>query len=123
MNGRWSIYVAAIAVQVLLALGQVLFKVVARRAYESGWAVLQNGAAFVHVAIPTVAAGLLYAGVAGLWLYVLQHMPLNRAFLFVSLTFVFVPLTAHFLVNETISTGTIVGTGLIISGIAIGVFL
>ena len=123
MSNRLSVYLAALAVQALLALAQVLLKVVAARVSETGWEFLRSGVAFIHVAVPVVAAGVLYVAIAGLWLYVLQHMPLNRAFLFVSLTFVFVPLLAHFVVGETISPGTIVGAGLIISGIAIGALL
>ena len=78
---------------------------------------------FVHIATPVLAIGVLYFIAIVLWLYVLGQLPINRAFPFVSLTFVFMPLIAHFFAGETVSPGTIVGACLIVPGILIGVFL
>ncbi|TIS50597.1 EamA family transporter [Mesorhizobium sp.] len=121
MDDRLWVYSAAVAVQALLSLGQILLKIVAGRLVTTGWGVLTDVSQFLHVAVPGVAVGLLYAVVASLWLYVLQNLPINRAFLFVALTFVFVPLMANMLLGEGISFGTIIGGFLIIAGIAIGV--
>lgn len=121
MDDRVWVYSAAIAVQALLSLGQILLKVVAERLANAGMAFLTNGTQFIYVATPGLAVAFLYAVVAALWLYVLQHLPVNRAFLFVSLTFVFVPVMAFFILGEGVSIGSMVGTFLIIMGITVGV--
>jgi drug/metabolite transporter (DMT)-like permease len=123
MLNQAPVYVAAVAVQGLLAIGQVLLKLLAGRLDRTGWRMLSDWATFLHVALPAAATGLVYAITMALWVYVLQNMPLNRAFLFVSLSFVFVPLLAHFLMQEPVGLGTIVGTALIVSGIIVGVLL
>lgn len=120
MDERFWVYSAAIAVQALLALGQISLKVFAERLGVAGFNVLRDMQAFLYVGGPALSTGLIYALVMGLWLYVLQNIPVNRAFLFVSLAFLFVPLFSWMLLGERISGGTILGTIFIVAGITIG---
>jgi drug/metabolite transporter (DMT)-like permease len=113
--------VAAILAQAGLACGQITLKIWAGRISETGFAALQDWNKFLYVLVPGIIVGLIYTAVMAMWLFVLKNMPLNRAFLFVSLSFVFVPLLAYFFLKETISVATIVGTALIIAGIMVGV--
>jgi undecaprenyl phosphate-alpha-L-ara4N flippase subunit ArnE len=46
-------------------------------------------------------------------------VPLNKAYLFMALSFVFVPLAGHLFLAEKITVGAIIGAALIISGIFI----
>ena len=122
MDERVLIYSAAVAVQVLLAIGQIFLKLLAGRLSLVGWDAVKGVTSFVHVSEPAAAVVLAYALAIVLWIYVLQNIPLNRAFLFTSLSFIFVPLVSRLFLGEVISSGTIVGTLLIVGGITVGVF-
>jgi drug/metabolite transporter (DMT)-like permease len=117
------VYILATAIQALLAIGQILLKLLAIRMQAAGWSVLHDFHSLLGILALTVACGALYACVAALWIYVLQSLPVSRAFLFVSLTFIFVPLFAFQFLGEPITIGTIVGGMLIIFGIAAGVLM
>lgn len=117
------VYLAAIIVQMMLAAGQVSLKVFAGRLSASGWSLPPNLAAATHIAVPALVAGLIYVTAAALWIYVLQNLPVNRAFLFVALAFVFVPIVSHFLLGERIDVGVYVGTAFIVTGIVLGTLL
>jgi len=116
-----AIIVAAIFAQAGLACGQIALKIWAGRIAETGLDVFASWTSFIYVFVPGMIVGVIYVFVMAMWLFVLKNMALSRAFLFVSLSFVFVPLLAHLFLKEAISAGTIVGTVLIIAGITIGV--
>lgn len=54
-----------------------------------------------------------------LWQKVLSFMPLNKAFLFKSVTLILGLLVAHFVFSEAITTYNIIGALFIISGIVV----
>ena len=112
-------YVAAVLTMILLSFGQVLLKLLAMKVADAGtsFAIWQRETFdFLWLGI---GVGVTYAAVFGCWLYVLRSLELNRAFAFVALTFVFVPLFSYFILNEKITIGTGAGATLIIIGIVI----
>ena len=117
------VYLAAIVVQALLAGGQIMLKIFAGRLSAVGWSVPKTLPDAIFLAAPGIGAGMIYVFATGLWVFVLQYLPVNRAFLFVSLAFLFVPLASHFVLGEQIDIGVYVGTALIISGITVGALL
>ncbi len=123
MSNRLLLYVSAISVQALLAVGQITLKIFAVRLSAAGLKIMKDPAIFLHVALPASIAVIIYVTAAALWVFVLQNMPVNRAFLFVSLAFVFVPILSYFVLREEIGFGVILGTALIVSGILVGVLL
>ena len=61
----------------------------------------------------------IYGGATLLWVYLLRFVPLNKAYLFMALSFVFVPLAGYYFLAEKITFGVVIGAFLIISGIAV----
>lgn len=118
------VYLGAVVVTVLLSLGNIGLKTIA---VPLGQALvdlrLLNFAPLISLLPRVVAVGCIYALGTVLWMWVLSHLALNRAFLFVSLTFVFVPLFSHLLLGEQIGTGVWVGTPLIVLGILLATML
>ena len=51
------------------------------------------------------------------WIYVLQHMPLSRAYMFVSSAFIIIPILSHYLFGEDLGIKFFLGACLIISGV------
>lgn len=77
-----------LAVALLLALGQLLFKLAADRL------VLGRGIGVLSVSflsIPMLAAVLVYGATTILWVYLLHGLPLSRAYPFIALAFALVP--------------------------------
>lgn len=101
-----------IAVSLLLATGQMLFKVAA----DSGagrplWQMLHNGWLILAVA--------LYGGATLLWVYILRTTPLSTAYPYAALSFVVVPVGAWALFGEALSWRYGLGMLLIVGGILI----
>ena len=101
----------AIICVLAITLGQILFK---RLGIE-----IQAGTSLFSFKVMGMAlmAFSIYGGATLLWIYLLRFVPLNKAYLFMSLSFVFVPFAGHFFLNEEITFGVLVGTLLIVSGI------
>jgi drug/metabolite transporter (DMT)-like permease len=114
-------YAIAISTMILMSLGQVLLKSLAMKL-----AILPTSGANWRNEVPSflaLGAGILitYVVVLSCWLYVLKELDLNRAFAFVALTFIFVPLFSYLILHEKITIGAIVGSLLIITGIVVSV--
>jgi drug/metabolite transporter (DMT)-like permease len=97
-----------------LAAGQLMFKWVAGRVPPiSGLAGLQPLA--LH---PLFWAALaLYGAATLLWVYLLQQIPLSRAYPFVALTFAIVPIGAAVLFGDKLTPRFLVGTAFILVGV------
>lgn len=54
-----------------------------------------------------------------LWQKILSFMPLNKAFLFKSVTLIMVLLISYFVFNETITTNNLIGASFVITGLVI----
>lgn len=119
-----TVYGAAVIVTILLSGANVGLKALSGTLGQVIDGLRRLDLAPAAAALPYIAVvGAAYALGAALWLWVLNHMPLNRAFLFISLTFVFVPIMSHLILGEDIGTGIIVGTPIIISGLILATLL
>ena len=102
----------------LIGGGQLLFKAAAGqwRLDAGAWIAVRSllSAAFV-------AALIIYGLATLLWVYALRTVPLGAAFPLYALTFLIVPLLAHFVAGEPLSTNTVIGGLVIIAGVFITV--
>lgn len=99
----------------LLAAGQLLFKKVGLelRGESAGgiWRLLLS---------PALYAALVLYGVATLlWIWILSRVPLSRAYPYVALGVVFVPLASLLFFDERVRPAFWLGTGLIVAGIIV----
>jgi drug/metabolite transporter (DMT)-like permease len=96
--------------------GQVLFKMAALR---YGAAVGGLGERLLGLAFNVyfLAALILYAGFAILWVWILSFIPLSRAYPFVALAFALTPLLGGLLFGDTISFRLIAGIFFILCGL------
>jgi drug/metabolite transporter (DMT)-like permease len=102
----------------LIAAGQMLFKVAAAQWRIDGWSwVTVRG--FLSPAL--VLALFLYGLTTILWVLILRAVPLSAAFPIYALVFVLVPVAAHFLLGEPWSWNTLVGGAIIMLGVMIAV--
>jgi multidrug transporter EmrE-like cation transporter len=112
----WRQLLELISFPLVLATGQILFK---RAAQQIGSA--EGTSWILEVArLPTMwLAVVLYAAATLLWVRILTTVPLSRAYVFVALAFVIVPVAGHFMFNETLTTRFMIGTLLIIAGVIV----
>lgn len=119
-----TVYGAAVVVTILLSGANIGLKMLSGTLWQAIVGLRRFDLTPAIAALPQISAvGAAYVIGAALWLWVLNHMPLNRAFLFVSLTFVFVPLMSHLFLGERIGMGVIVGTPIIITGLIVATLL
>lgn len=97
----------------LISLGQVLFKYVglASARAEDGWDAKTVLSALVALSIYGIATLI--------WIYLLRTIELSKAYPFMALSFVFVPLAAAAAYGERLSAGYYAGMLLIIAGIIV----
>ena len=111
---RQTVLFAAFAL--LLSFGQILFKqasqVLEGESGIGGFTSLLSSAYFW-------SAIALYGGSTFLWIWLIRDTPLNRAYPFVALAFVLVPLLAFFILNEGITRAGVAGSALIVLGIIV----
>jgi undecaprenyl phosphate-alpha-L-ara4N flippase subunit ArnE len=99
-----------------LSLGQVLFK------YASPVAANARGFDLVVGLARSpafVAAAALYAGLTVYWTWLLSRVPLSRAYPFIALCFLFVPLMARLFFGERTPPTFLVGLALIVAGLGV----
>jgi drug/metabolite transporter (DMT)-like permease len=101
---------------VLLASGQVLFKLAARQAPVVRQFSDLGGLLVSHW---LWLALVLYGLATILWVLLLQRVPLSRAYPFAALGFVLVPAAGVLIFAERVSTAYVIGTAMIIGGIFI----
>ena len=111
----WQI-VLLVAYAAGMSGGQLLFKMAALR---YGAAVGGPGERLLGLAFNVyfIAAIILYAGFAILWVWILSFIPLSRAYPFVALAFALTPLLAGLLFGDTISFRLIAGIFFILCGL------
>lgn len=111
-----SNYLIILACVVVVATGQLLFKIVGLRMGDRGFeAFLEDyGAAALFL-----TALFFYALSTLGWVLALRQVPLSTAYLFMSLSFVIVPVGAWYFLNETLDFRTLFGSALIIGGIVV----
>ncbi|MBV8168815.1 MAG: EamA family transporter [Alphaproteobacteria bacterium] len=103
----------------LLATGQILFK----RAAESG-PPLRGLAEIVGLAgnLYVWSALLVYGFATLYWIYLLQQVPLTRAYPFAALSFVLVPLFAWLIFGDAVTLRYAGGVALIVLGVYLSGF-
>lgn len=108
---------ALLGIAALLAIGQTLFKVAALRLRAGS----PTAAGFASLAgLPSFWLALvLYAGGTLLWIYILQTVPLSRAYPFMALGFVFVPVIAALFFAEKLNLTYAMGALLIVAGVVV----
>lgn len=109
-----SIWALLCATPVMIASGQVLFKMTSEKLAVTGapfYTALFNPVFILALAI--------YGTATLLWIYVLKTVPLAYAYSFMAMTFVLVPLMAAFWVGETLTLRYAVGAACIIAGLLI----
>jgi undecaprenyl phosphate-alpha-L-ara4N flippase subunit ArnE len=102
----------------LIAVGQMLFKVAAAQWRIDGWS-WATARGFLSPAM--VLALFLYGLTTILWVFILRTVPLSAAFPIYALVFILVPVAAHFLLGEPWSWNTLVGGAIIMLGVIIAV--
>jgi drug/metabolite transporter (DMT)-like permease len=102
----------------LLAVGQMLFKSAANQWRVDGWSWSSVSTLFSP---SFVAAMALYAGATILWLAILRVVPLSIAFPVFALSFLFVPVLAHFVWGEPLTARTLLGGAIIVIGVIVSV--
>jgi undecaprenyl phosphate-alpha-L-ara4N flippase subunit ArnE len=114
MSPRWLLL--TLLCVVLIAAGQMLFKVAAAQWRIDGWS-WSTARGFLSPAM--VLALILYGMTTVLWVFILRTVPLSVAFPVYALVFVLVPVAAHFLLNEPWSWNALVGGAVIMLGVII----
>jgi len=109
-------YVLATIFGLSLAAGQVLFKIAADQKSPSGepFSIIE-----IVFSVPMIAACVLYGLTIILYVYLLQQIPLSRAYLFSIAGAAIVPFLAILLFKEDFSIRYVFGVALVISGVAI----
>ena len=114
MQARWL--VLTLVCVVLIAAGQVLFKLAASQWRIDGW----TFAAARSFLSPTMVVALaIYAFATLLWVYVLRSAPLSLAYPLFSLAFIVTPVLAHVALGEPLSWRTFAGGALIVVGVLV----
>lgn len=99
-----------------IAAGQILFKTVAVRIQGRGLVALAQDTSFMY---PLVGSLFIYACATVLWILALQHLALSRAYMFMSLSFIIVPIVSAVFLSEPLTWGFLAGLALIIAGVAV----
>ncbi|WP_310531762.1 EamA family transporter [Novosphingobium sp.] len=108
---------ALLGISALLAAGQTLFKFAAMRLKGAGEA---SSNLFGLALIPSFWLALVLYGLGTLlWIYILQTVPLSRAYPFMALAFVMVPLLAVLLFSERLNLTYAFGALLIVAGVVV----
>lgn len=112
-------YALACIVIVLMASGQLLFKRVGM--------ILSVGSNFYSsvtsrdLIVMFGGALLMYFVATVLWVLVLRELPLNKAYPFMALSFVLVPLFSHFYFGDSLNWNQLLGSALIVGGMVLSV--
>jgi undecaprenyl phosphate-alpha-L-ara4N flippase subunit ArnF len=109
-------YVLTISTVVLIATGQILFKMVAQRI--AGRSVVE-GLVDATVLFPFVLALGIYGLATLLWILALRDLPLARAYFLMSLSFVIVPAISALVFSERLTMGFALGGALIMAGVIV----
>jgi undecaprenyl phosphate-alpha-L-ara4N flippase subunit ArnE len=104
---------------VILAAGQLLFKAVAVRTPE-----ITDASGLLPLIFQPLLwlAILLYGAATLLWVVLLQQIPLSRAYPFVALGFVLVPVAGALLYGDALTLRFALGTLCILAGIYLAAF-
>ena len=96
---------------IMICAGQVMFKMLGVRLHAgippNDWRIVWLG----------IAAMTIYGTATLLWIYVLRTAPLTKAYPYMALSFVLVPIVSVLLFSEQVRMQYVLGTVLIIVGV------
>jgi len=96
---------------IAISIGQLLFK-------KTSIILNQSNSIFSVQVLGNLFLALFIYGIATIfWIYILKSVPLNKAYSFMALSFVFVTIGSFLLFNESINLQFILGLFLIIIGL------
>jgi drug/metabolite transporter (DMT)-like permease len=107
-----STWAGLLGTPLLIATGQVLFKLTSAQAGRPDL----RGLATLLVNPVLISALALYGFGTIIWIYILKSVPLTIAYSFMGLTFCFVPLLAQVFLGEAVTLRYVVGSIFIIAG-------
>lgn len=101
-------------VSLAVAVGQILFK-------ATSLSLGQKENLFVTLSRnPTFwIAIMLYAGATLVWIILIRGIPISRAYMFMALTYIYVPILSAVFLKEQIGVAHLIGAFLIMAGIAV----
>jgi len=106
MNTNFLLIICVLAISV----GQILFKVAAGSNAD--------GSFLMKLMQPSLLFALIiYGGATVFWIWLLQTVPLNVAYPYMALAFLFVPLMSLFFLGEKVELSTWIGSVLIVIGV------
>lgn len=98
-----------------MAAGQMLFKLASLRMAADGPLVERLGSLLGNWAFLSALA--IYLALSVLWVWILSFTPISRAYLFVALSFVIVPIFGALLFSEPMSIRLGIGIAVILCGL------
>ncbi len=107
-------YIFVLICVILLAVGQLLFKKVGSQLSNIGSLILD-----VNIRSVFFSALFLYAISTLLWIWALRTLPLSKAYPFMALGFLIVPVAAHYAFGEPLTYKHLAGSCVIVIGIFI----
>lgn len=111
---KTSTLAGVIAIPLVISIGQILFK----RSSEtlSG----PGGPVWGLIGSPHFWVALVMYGLATVaWVYVIRDMPIGRAYMFMALSYLYIPLLSLVFLSESITMTQIAGALIICVGIAV----
>jgi undecaprenyl phosphate-alpha-L-ara4N flippase subunit ArnE len=115
MTGTWLVWTCILLTPVIIAIGQVLFKMTGMRIEARGGSSLTQFLFDPYF----VAALALYGLGTLLWVYVLRHMTLSQAYPFMAISYVLVPVASIYFFHEVLTPRYWMGLGLVIGGMLV----
>ncbi|UNK38007.1 transporter [Shinella sp. H4-D48] len=110
-----TIWAGLLGTPLLIAAGQVLFKLTSETTGEFG----ARGIAALLLNPLLLAALAIYGTGTIIWIFVLKAVPLTIGYSFMALTFCFVPLLASLILGEALTMRYAIGAVLIIGGMLV----
>ncbi len=105
------VYLFLIFSIITLCVGQLLLK-------KSALLIANLSHPFYLLFKPVFIAALFSYGISMLsWIYVLQYLPVGRAYMFISSAFIILPLLSHYFFGESVSARFFIGALFIIFGV------
>jgi drug/metabolite transporter (DMT)-like permease len=104
-----------LTVPVMIAVGQLLFKMASRNLSGD----LSRDLFSIAFQPPFIAAIALYGVASFLWVIAVQNTDISRAYPFMASGFIIVPFLGYLMFDETLTLPFFLGTALIVAGIAV----
>lgn len=113
----WTQWAVLSGVAFAISVGQILFKM------TSSSLGARDSIVIALLRNPTFWTAMVLYGCATIaWILVIKAIPISRAYMFMALTYVFVPLLSAFFIGEKIEASNVLAVCLILSGVAVSAF-